>query len=114
MLSATPVNTSLTDLRNQIYLMTGKREDVFSNSLGVSNIRDLIRQAQKAFKAWEENASKDGRCDHRNHLGTDKITKTEIVFTHADSFNNRGIAYKLTGEIDRATETKNLEKNTQI
>ena len=74
MLSATPVNTSLTDLRNQIYLMTEKREDVFRNSLGVSNIRTLIRQAQKAFKAWEENASKDGTRDKTelfNTLGTE-------------------------------------------
>ena len=29
MLSATPVNTSLIDLRNQIYLMTEKRDNVF-------------------------------------------------------------------------------------
>ena len=74
MLSATPVNTSLTDLRNQIYLMTEKREDVFRNSLGVSNIRNLIRQAQKAFKAWEENAPKDGTRDKTelfNTLGTE-------------------------------------------
>ena len=74
MLSATPVNTSLTDLRNQIYLMTGKREDVFRNSLGVSNIRNLIRQGQKAFKAWEENASTDGTRDKTelfDSLGTE-------------------------------------------
>ena len=63
MLSATPVNTSLTDLRNQIYLMTEKREDVFRKSLGVSNIRTLTQQAQKAFKAWEENATRYGTRD---------------------------------------------------
>ena len=63
MLSATPVNTSLTDLRNQIYLMTAKREDVFRESLGVSNIRSLIQQAQKAFKAWEDDTAKDGKRD---------------------------------------------------
>ena len=34
MLSATPVNTSLLDLRNQIYLMTEKREDVFQGKFG--------------------------------------------------------------------------------
>ncbi len=74
MLSATPVNTALTDLRNQIYLMTEKREDAFRNSLGISNIRNLIRQAQKAFKAWEENAPKDGTRDKTelfNTLGTE-------------------------------------------
>ena len=74
MLSATPVNTSLTDLRNQIYLMTEKREDVFRNSLGVSNIRSLIQQAQKAFRAWEEKPLKDGTRDKTelfNTLGVD-------------------------------------------
>ena len=54
MLSATPVNTSLIDLRNQIYLMTGKREEVFQKSLGISNIRALLGQAQREFKAWED------------------------------------------------------------
>ena len=59
MLSATPVNTSLTDLRNQIYLMTEKREDVFRNTLGISNIGNLIKQTQKAFKVWEEEGTRN-------------------------------------------------------
>ena len=74
MLSATPVNTSLTDLRNQIYLMTAKRENAFRESLGVSNVRNLIQQAQKAFKTWEQNAAKDGKRDKSallDSLGTD-------------------------------------------
>ena len=54
MLSATPVNTSLIDLRNQIYLMTGKREETFRESLGIGNIRALLGQAQREFKAWED------------------------------------------------------------
>ncbi len=63
MLSATPVNTSLIDLRNQIYLMTEKREDVFRESLGISNIGSMLRQAQKEFKKWEEDGSKNGKKD---------------------------------------------------
>ncbi len=63
MLSATPVNTSLIDLRNQIYLMTEKREDVFRDSLGIDNIGSLLRQAQKAFKQWEEDGSETGKRD---------------------------------------------------
>jgi len=70
MLSATPVNTSLTDLRNQIYLMTEKREDVFRNTLGISNIRNLIRQTQKAFKTWEEKATRN-KTELFNTLGAD-------------------------------------------
>ena len=70
MLSATPVNTSLTDLRNQIYLMTEKREDVFRNTLGISNIRNLIQQAQKAFKVWEEEGTRN-KTDLLDTLGAD-------------------------------------------
>ena len=74
MLSATPVNTSLIDLRNQIYLMTEKREDAFRESLGISNIRTLLGQAQKTFKAWEESPDQSGARDKSkllNELGAD-------------------------------------------
>ena len=74
MLSATPVNTSLIDLRNQIYLMTGKREEVFQKSLGISNIRALLGQAQRTFKAWEDNPDAGGGRDKLkllNELGAD-------------------------------------------
>ncbi len=70
MLSATPVNTSLTDLRNQIYLMTEKREDVFRNTLGISNIGNLIKQTQKAFKVWEEKGTRN-KTELFNTLGVD-------------------------------------------
>ena len=74
MLSATPVNTSLIDLRNQIYLMTEKREAAFDKSLGISNIRALLGRAQKTFKAWEDNPDAGGGRDKLkllNELGAD-------------------------------------------
>ena len=72
MLSATPVNTSLIDLRNQIYLMTEKREDVFRNSLGIGHISTLLGRAQKAFKAWENNSDKKrDKTELLNNLGPD-------------------------------------------
>ncbi len=74
MLSATPVNTSLIDLRNQVYLMTEKREDVFRDSLGIGNIGVLLGQAQKAFHAWESSPGRDGKKDKAallEKLGTD-------------------------------------------
>ena len=63
MLSATPVNTSLIDLRNQIYLMTERREDVFRENLGIGHIGTLLGQAQREFKAWETKAEKTGGKD---------------------------------------------------
>ena len=70
MLSATPVNTSLIDLRNQIYLMTEKREDVFRENLGIGHIGALLRQAQKEFKVWETKAEKSGKKDKTTLLET--------------------------------------------
>lgn len=59
MLSATPVNTSLTDLRNQIYLMTEKNEEAFRRHLGIYNFRTLLNAAQKKFKEWENSTERD-------------------------------------------------------
>ena len=60
MLSATPVNTSLVDLRNQIYLMTEGREDAFRQSLGVGSIRTLMGAAQREFREWETGRAHTG------------------------------------------------------
>ena len=53
MLSATPVNTSLRDLRNQIYLMTEKRADAFKEALGIGDIQTMFGIAEKQFLQWE-------------------------------------------------------------
>ncbi len=63
MLSATPVNTSLIDLRNQIYLMTEGRQDVFRESLGIGNIDVMLKQAQREFKSWENTTAQTGKKD---------------------------------------------------
>ena len=74
MLSATPVNTSLVDLRNQIYLMTQGREQTFQDSLGVGSLRALMAQAQKEFKQWEQQQTPGQRRDKAqllDQLGAD-------------------------------------------
>lgn len=60
LLSATPVNTSLTDLRNQVYLMTEGREADFRESLGISNVRNLLGTAEREFRRWERAVSSSG------------------------------------------------------
>jgi hypothetical protein len=59
LLSATPVNNDLTDLRNQIYFLTAgsEKDDAFSESLGIGSVKDTLTAAQKVFTAW---AKKDG------------------------------------------------------
>ena len=74
MLSATPVNTSLLDLRNQVYLMTEGREDAFQQSLGVGSIRTMMTAAQRQFKSWETEQARRNRRDKAQlleNLGAD-------------------------------------------
>ena len=51
MLSATPINTALTDLRNQILLGAG--DSAFHKALGINSVRRAIVLAQREFAKWE-------------------------------------------------------------
>ena len=62
LLSATPVNNDLKDLRNQIYFATENRDAAFSQSFGITSIKDTLTQAQKTFMEWAKRAGdKDAR-----------------------------------------------------
>ena len=52
MLSATPINNSLNDIRNQFKLMVQGDVHGFNESLGIRNIDYTFRSAQKAFNDW--------------------------------------------------------------
>ena len=82
MLSATPVNTSLTDLRNQIYLMTAGRDDAFRKGLGIRSIGNVVSVAQKEFKGWESaknGTSKRGKADLLQKLGAEFFRLLDAV-----------------------------------
>lgn len=62
LLSATPVNNQLADLRNQISFIAGgdvARDDVadgaFMEKLNIASVRDTSRQAQTHFTNWAKN-----------------------------------------------------------
>ncbi len=65
LLSATPVNNDLRDLRNQLYFLTEMRDDAFKDSLGVTNLRETITAAQTAFNKWSK---QDGARGSQNLL----------------------------------------------
>ena len=52
LLSATPVNNDLRDLRNQIYFLTEGADDTFKESIGVDNLKETLVAAQKTFTLW--------------------------------------------------------------
>ena len=51
MLSATPVNNRLTDLANQICLITEDRDDAFRKT-GIPSISGTLNAAQSRFDTW--------------------------------------------------------------
>ena len=54
MLSATPINNSLMDIRNQFKLIVAGRNDGFRESLDIKSIDSTFRIAQKEFNKWTE------------------------------------------------------------
>ena len=66
MLSATPVNNKLTDLENQIRLITEDNDDAFQKT-GISSIRETLGTAQNRFEKWtsenEETPTQSRRQD---------------------------------------------------
>ena len=82
MLSATPVNTTLRDLRNQVYLMTEKREDAFREALGIGNIQSMFGVAQREFQQWEAARSAGQRQNKAallERLGADFLSLLDAV-----------------------------------
>jgi len=69
LLSATPVNNDLRDLRNQIYFLTEGRDTAFATALGIQNIKDTLSTAQKTFMEW---ARRSGERDTRELM--DKLS----------------------------------------
>jgi SNF2 family DNA or RNA helicase len=79
LLSATPVNNELADLRNQISFIAGgdvARDDVanaaFETRLNIPSLRDTTREAQKRFTTWAKlPADQRDKKDLLNVLGGD-------------------------------------------
>lgn len=69
LLSATPVNNDLKDLRNQIYFITEGRDTEFADSFGIRSLKDTLANAQRTFTEW---AMKAGEKDARELI--DKLS----------------------------------------
>ncbi len=54
LLSATPVNNSLKDLRNQFLLITQDQDQAFQDKLGIFSISQVMQNAQTHFTNWAD------------------------------------------------------------
>lgn len=57
LLSATPINNSFKDVRNQFKLLCGGRNDGFGETLGINNIEWAFRDIQTHFNEWAKEPS---------------------------------------------------------
>ena len=90
LLSATPVNNDLKDLRNQIHFLTEERDDAFFESLRISSLQETLSAAQRTFTAWSKQRSK--------RQTTDLLTDLNSAF------------FKLLDALTIARSRKHIEK----
>ena len=53
MLTATPVNNRMNDIKNQIYFITEGKNDAFAD-IGIPNLELLLKRSQSIFNKWSE------------------------------------------------------------
>lgn len=92
MLSATPVNNTLKDLRNQINLITEGDQSALLETTGITNISQTLETAQKQFTYWAD-----------PHKNPDRTTK-QLLEKLDSSF------FKLLDELTIARSRKHITK----
>lgn len=74
LLSATPVNNDLKDLRNQVYLLTEGRDDAFAQTIGINSVQSTLTAAQRAFAEWARRRGERKTSDLLERLGSSFFT----------------------------------------
>jgi len=59
LLSATPVNTNLKDLRNQIRFITDDHDKAFAQSLQIKSVSETLKLAQTQFTNWAKQKQRE-------------------------------------------------------
>ena len=62
LLSATPVNNSLTDLKNQLSLITRDNDGAFEEE-GITSVDNLLRRTSAAINEWNKETKKTKRVN---------------------------------------------------
>lgn len=90
LVSATPVNNDLKDLRNQLYFLTEEKEDAFGESLGIANLQDTLATAQRTFTEWTKK--------NKAHQTSELLNRLSSAF------------FKLLDELTIARSRKHIQK----
>ena len=100
LLSATPVNNDLKDLRNQIYFLTEDDDNAFHESLGIVSLKETLATAQRTFADWAKHDRERKTSELLNKLSStffkllDELTiarsRKHIVQYYEDSLKELG------------------------
>lgn len=77
LLSATPVNNSLVDLKNQLSIITGDKDDAFEE-YNISSIEYVLRKTSQAINNWEKDEELD-KNDLLDSLPSDFYRLLEMI-----------------------------------
>ncbi len=105
MLSATPVNNNLKDLRNQISLITEGKNEAMMESTGVKDIALTIKTAQTQFTNWADKKKNPNKKQSEliERLGSDFIKLLDEL-TIARSRKHIKSFYKAEDEVGKFPE----------
>ncbi len=78
LLSATPVNNDLKDLRNQISFLTGDNDNAYDKTLGIASLKGTLAQAQRVFTEWSKQPRR-ARATLLEKLGSDFFTLLDAL-----------------------------------
>lgn len=83
MLSATPVNNGLTDLKNQIMIFAEDNDEAFKENVGINSIDVTLRNAQTRINEWSESPK---------HLQTTEALLKSLDYNFYNLLNTTTIA----------------------
>lgn len=99
MLSATPVNNTLRDLRNQIAFITKGKEDALQETCNIPSYSEVLRAAHAKFTRWAEQNRDKGTKELLQGLDTreDILIPAEKQASAMDDFELSYVAGDKTG-----------------
>ena len=117
LLSATPVNNDLSDLKNQISIITADRDDAYAKE-GIDSIAQTLRKASAVFNAWE----KEGRTNKSelyDSLPKDFFDLLELLTIrrsrkHITNYYNSGDIGKFPSKLPVSTYNPDIDTKGQL
>lgn len=118
LLSATPINTSLIDIRNQFKLMSKGTDTGFRETLQVRNIYQTFRKAQQHFNEWRNEENKNIATFIQELSNTDFFRLTDKLVVARTRKMIEGLAFphkeKPINQYITPTEIGNYENFDEI